>query len=84
MTGLQHRDDYFESPPFVVSGIENNTGLHFDIDISANINNTKCNLFISEETNALNVDWIPSNCNERIEGSLEHISKSEGVLSGFL
>lgn len=57
MTGLQHRDDYFETPPIIVTNIESETGLKFNVDISANELNKKCHYYISEQDNALECTW---------------------------
>lgn len=53
MTGLQHRDDQFETPDWVFEQIERNTGLVFTLDMCASLENSKCDDFIDEEINAL-------------------------------
>ena len=57
MTGLQHKDDYFETPPTIVTNIEGETGLNFNVDVCANELNKKCHYYISESDDALKCTW---------------------------
>jgi len=81
---LAHLDDYFETPLWLFNQIEEQTGLKFDIDASANKQNSKCDLYISEEINSLKYDWLPQNCLEKVDGALEKTYRSMGNLSIFL
>ena len=49
MTGLSHKDDYLETPPWLFDQIEKDTGLKFKTDMCATFENKKCEHFISEE-----------------------------------
>lgn len=49
--------DYWATPEEIFKGIEQVTGLTFDLDACANAENTKCADFISEEQNTLVQLW---------------------------
>ena len=57
MTGLQHLDDYFETPDWLFDEIKRKTKLHFDLDFCASNENTKCAAYIDEEMDALRHDF---------------------------
>ena len=57
MTGLSHKDDLLETPPWLFNQIEKETGLKFNLDIAANHNNHKCEFYQDEFINALNNEW---------------------------
>lgn len=54
MPGLSHKDDELETPPWLIKGIENETGLKFDEDLAASPKNTKCKSYMTEELDTLN------------------------------
>lgn len=58
MTGLSHKDDYLETPPWLVTDLESWTGLKFMLDVSASENNKKCPFIIDEGRDALGMDWL--------------------------
>lgn len=84
MPSLRHTDDYYETPDWLFYDIEEKTGLKFDIDASASFTNTKCDLYITKEIDALTHDWLPENCMQRYDGAFEEVSRSNGNLSVFL
>lgn len=53
--GLQHRDDYFETPDWLFDYIDEYLPppLRFDLDLCANDDNSKCHAFIDEEMDVL-------------------------------
>lgn len=53
MTGLSHKDDLLETPPWLFNQIEKETGLKFKTDMCATGENKKCRYFLSEFYNAL-------------------------------
>lgn len=57
MTGLVHKDDYYETPMWLFQKLESWIGGKFILDACANEKNTKCVAFISEESDALKQDW---------------------------
>lgn len=57
MPALAHKDDYYETPKSLFNTIQEETGLKFNIDVSANGTNKKCKYFINEYDDALSVDW---------------------------
>ena len=48
-------NDLWETPQYVFDWL--NGEYHFNLDVAANANNTKCFYWIDETLNALNVDW---------------------------
>ncbi len=58
MTGLSHKDDLLETPPWLVELIQKETRLLFNLDVCANKSNAICNEFIDTQLNALNQEWI--------------------------
>lgn len=60
MPVLMHKDDQYETPKPMVTDIEKDTGLKFNIDVCANQNNKKCHYYIDESENALTVPWKQS------------------------
>lgn len=57
MTGLSHKDDLLETPPWLFNQIEKETGLKFNLDIAANHDNHKCEFYQDEFMDALNQEW---------------------------
>ena len=57
MTGLVHRDDYYETPPIILDLIQRQTGLTFGLDVCANEQNKICQSYISEGDDSLTHDW---------------------------
>ena len=53
MTGLQHKDDYFETPEHIVEEIESKTGLTFTLDLCATHENRKTLWYLSEDDDFL-------------------------------
>ena len=53
MTGLSHKDDLLETPPWLMEKIEKETNLNFMIDLCASEENTKCDCFIDKEMDLL-------------------------------
>jgi len=62
MAGLQHKDDYFETPEWIIKTIEITEGIKFKIDGCANYNNKICPIYIPDDKygGALNNE-IPEN-----------------------
>jgi len=52
---LAHKDDEFETPPWVQDIIFNETCLVFDLDLCATKENTVCKRFYSKEDSGLNL-----------------------------
>lgn len=57
MTGLAHKDDYLETPKWIINDIENDTGLKLEFDICATPENAKFNDYYTERDDALNSPW---------------------------
>lgn len=53
MPSLAHRDDYFETPQWLFDAIVKDTGLHFDLDLCASDDNSKCTAYVDEEMDVL-------------------------------
>ena len=53
MTGLQHKDDYLETPEWLVENIELSTGLKFTLDLCATHENRKTLHYIDEHEDLL-------------------------------
>lgn len=53
---LSVKDDHFETPFNIFYDLQDLTGLKFDLDFCASQFNKKCNLFIDEKTNALEIE----------------------------
>lgn len=51
--------DYWETPSYLFDGL--NKEFHFTLDAAANRKNSKCIKFISEEEDALRINWIDCN-----------------------
>ena len=62
MPGLSHKDDYFETPDWVLNVIKIETQLDFNVDGAANYDNKKLPIYIPDDEygGALN-DEIPEN-----------------------
>lgn len=54
---LSHKDDYFETPGWLMDDIKSETGLYFHLDFCASKKNSKCACHIDEDTDALNHDF---------------------------
>ena len=53
MAGLSYKDDYLETPDWILSKIETERDLVFNMDLSASIKNTKTKVFFSEQRSYL-------------------------------
>jgi len=53
MTGLSHKDDLLETPPWVIKKIEDDTGLKLRFDACATKENTKCDDYYTEQDDTL-------------------------------
>ena len=64
---LVHKDDYYETPEWVLYDIMEKTGIKFIFDASANMNNSKCDLYCSESEDFLisehSISHYPIWCN---------------------
>jgi phage N-6-adenine-methyltransferase len=54
---LSHKDDYFETPDWVVKLIKKETGLTFHCDVCASDKNSICEAYIDEQMDALNHEY---------------------------
>lgn len=54
---LVHKDDYYETPEWMVYDLKTKTNLDFTLDVCANMANSKCTFYFSEEENALTKEW---------------------------
>lgn len=53
---LVHKDDYYETPDWLIERIEKITNCDFTLDLCANMNNSKCDQYISEDEDFLTKD----------------------------
>lgn len=53
--GLQHKDDYYETPDKLFINIVIDTKLDFGLDFCASNKNTKCDMFFDEKDDALRI-----------------------------
>lgn len=57
MAGLQHLDDMYETPDWIIRDITRITHLEFETDVCANDDNSKCMFYIDEEMDLLKHDF---------------------------
>ena len=70
---LAHKDDQYETPTWLFDQIRVITGLQFNLDVCADLKNTKCEYYIKEESNALTTDWnFYSSCRNKV-GTMEEL-----------
>jgi len=53
MVGLSHKDDYYETPKWIITDIKDTTGLTFDMDICASKENRVCIRYMTEKYDIL-------------------------------
>lgn len=56
MVSLAHKDDYYETPDWLIHDIIKKTGLDLDLDVCADVSNTKCKRWLTEEFDTLKYD----------------------------
>ena len=55
---LAHKDDYFETPPWLKDYLQEKTKLYFGLDVCGDELNAVCNEFIDEKLDALEQEWV--------------------------